>query len=75
MQDSDKHNNPPTDLAWTRAFIWNNHGDTAVLFDAEGKEVSTVSGLVTSPRRPAGAAAEDISAAPVGESKPDCIVM
>ncbi|MCL6576676.1 lamin tail domain-containing protein, partial [Kyrpidia sp.] len=31
---------PPGQLAWTTANIWNNNGDTAVLYDASGKEVS-----------------------------------
>ena len=26
--DSVKHHNPPTDLAWTRAYVWNNKGDS-----------------------------------------------
>lgn len=34
---------PPTDLAWTGRNVWNNAGDTAVLFDPTGREVSRFS--------------------------------
>lgn len=36
-----KHN-PPTDLKWTGAYIWNNDGDTAALYDKSGKLVDRV---------------------------------
>ena len=32
----DAQANPPTDLLWTRAYIWNNDGDEARLYDAQG---------------------------------------
>lgn len=32
--------NPPYQLKWTTSYIWNNNGDTAVLYDANGKELS-----------------------------------
>ncbi|HBY95055.1 MAG: lamin tail domain-containing protein [Ardenticatenaceae bacterium] len=32
--------NPPTDFVWTRERVWNDKGDTAVLFDALGHEVT-----------------------------------
>lgn len=31
---------PPLHLRWTRRYIWHNKGDTAVLYDAAGSEVS-----------------------------------
>jgi hypothetical protein len=31
--------NPPHDLLWTEEQVWNNQGDVAVLFDADGLEV------------------------------------
>jgi hypothetical protein len=31
--------NPHRDLLWTREQIWNNRGDVAVLFDANGLEI------------------------------------
>ena len=31
--------NPPTDLFWTRGYIWNNDGDEARLFNASGQEI------------------------------------
>ncbi|EIT86744.1 beta-lactamase domain-containing protein [Fictibacillus macauensis ZFHKF-1] len=34
---------PPTYLLWTNANVWNNNGDTAVLFDASGAPVSVYS--------------------------------
>ena len=34
---------PPTDLAWTGHNVWNNSGDTAVLLDPTGREVSRFS--------------------------------
>ncbi len=34
---------PPTDLVWTGRNVWNNAGDTAVLFDPTGREVSRFS--------------------------------
>ena len=34
---------PPTDLAWTGRNVWNNAGDTAILFDPTGREVSRFS--------------------------------
>ena len=34
---------PPTDLAWTGRNVWNNAGDTAVLYDPTGREVSRFS--------------------------------
>lgn len=40
-----EHHNPPTDLYWTRRFVWNNNGDTAILVNAEGEEVSQESGV------------------------------
>ncbi|MDQ4078062.1 MAG: lamin tail domain-containing protein [Chloroflexota bacterium] len=33
---------PPNDLLWTRDSIWNNKGDTAVLFGANGHEVARI---------------------------------
>lgn len=33
-------NNPPNQLLWTTSYIWNNAGDTAVLYDANGQELS-----------------------------------
>ncbi len=34
---------PPTDLAWTGRNVWNNAGDTAILYDPTGREVSRFS--------------------------------
>ena len=34
---------PPTDLVWTGRNVWNNAGDTAVLYDPTGREVSRFS--------------------------------
>ncbi|WP_061808954.1 S-layer homology domain-containing protein [Rossellomorea vietnamensis] len=31
--------NPPAYLKWTNAYIWNNEGDTAELYDASGKMI------------------------------------
>ncbi|OUM94005.1 MAG: hypothetical protein BAA00_15515 [Parageobacillus thermoglucosidasius] len=36
-------NKPPTDLKWTGSYIWNNDGDAAALYDANGKLVHRVS--------------------------------
>lgn len=35
--------NPPTDFVWTRESVWNDKGDTAVLFDTNGHEVARLS--------------------------------
>jgi len=32
--------NPPTDLKWTGAYIWNNKGDPEVLYNDKGNVVS-----------------------------------
>jgi micrococcal nuclease len=32
-------NNPPGQLLWTTSYIWNNNGDTAVLYDGQGNEI------------------------------------
>lgn len=32
--------NPPGQLVWTTDYIWNNNGDSAVLYDNQGREVS-----------------------------------
>ena len=34
--------NPPTDLVWTTAYVWNNTGDTAILYDGDGEEVARI---------------------------------
>lgn len=31
---------PPFDLFWTRSYIWRNAGDEAILYDADGQQVS-----------------------------------
>jgi len=31
--------NPPTDLRWSGSYFWNNDGDEATLYDAEGQLV------------------------------------
>jgi hypothetical protein len=35
----DASHNPPTDYRWTTAYIWNNDGDTAYLYNAGGSLV------------------------------------
>jgi len=35
----DAVDSPPSDLRWTRRYIWNNEGDEARLLDARGSEV------------------------------------
>jgi uncharacterized protein YkwD len=37
----DAISNPPDDLLWTTAYIWNNAGDKAVLYDSVGQEVDS----------------------------------
>jgi hypothetical protein len=37
----DAVDNPPTDLRWTTAYMWNNNGDQARLYDAHGSVVDT----------------------------------
>jgi len=32
----------PTDLIWSSRYMWNNEGDTAVLYDAEGNLISKI---------------------------------
>lgn len=32
---------PPTDLRWTAAYIWNNDGDEARLYNAQGQLIDT----------------------------------
>ncbi|MGD7021793.1 cell wall-binding repeat-containing protein [Rossellomorea vietnamensis] len=32
-------NNPPSQLLWSNAYIWNNSGDSAVLYDPQGKKI------------------------------------
>lgn len=34
-------NNPPASLLWTNAYIWNNDGDKAILYNAQGQPVDT----------------------------------
>lgn len=31
---------PPLDLFWTKSYIWRNAGDEAILYDADGQQVS-----------------------------------
>ncbi|MBC7265064.1 MAG: lamin tail domain-containing protein [Chloroflexi bacterium] len=31
---------PPLDLFWTRSYIWRNAGDEAILYDADGQQIS-----------------------------------
>lgn len=31
---------PPSQLLWTKSYVWNNNGDTAILYDGQGREVS-----------------------------------
>jgi hypothetical protein len=38
----DKKDHPPVSVFWTKKFIWNNKGDTAVLYNAEGDLVDHV---------------------------------
>jgi hypothetical protein len=33
--------NPPADLLWSKAYIWNNDGDKAVLYDAASQQVDS----------------------------------
>ncbi|WP_453992081.1 cell wall-binding repeat-containing protein [Bacillus nitroreducens] len=35
-------NNPPSQLLWTTGYIWNNSGDTATLYDPQGKKIDTL---------------------------------
>jgi hypothetical protein len=37
----DAINNPPGDLLWTTAYIWNNDGDKAVLYNSVGQAVDS----------------------------------
>ncbi len=32
---------PPSDLRWTAAYIWNNDGDEAKLYDSHGYEMDS----------------------------------
>jgi hypothetical protein len=60
LQDAKTHEKYPTDLVWTRQYVWNNKGDTAMLYDADGHEVSRVYG------RPAPT---------VEKRKDECVIM
>ena len=42
---AESHHNPPDNLFWTRRYVWNNHGDTAILVNPDGEHVSTVTGV------------------------------
>jgi len=35
-----KKNNPPSSLAWTKKYIWNDKGDGATLYNAKGDLIS-----------------------------------
>jgi len=37
----DASSNPPGDLLWTTAYIWNNDGDKAVLYNSAGQQVDS----------------------------------
>jgi hypothetical protein len=37
----DAIDNPPSDLRWTTAYIWNNDGDKAVLYNSAGQAVDS----------------------------------
>jgi len=39
-RDSDKRNAPPSSLAWTKRFIWNDSGDCCALYNSAGELVS-----------------------------------
>jgi hypothetical protein len=41
--DPDGHSSPSTHLLWGDAYIWNNNGDQAVLYDAAGQHVDSYS--------------------------------
>lgn len=42
--DSEAHRNEPLSYVWTHRNIWNNHGDSATLFDPKNRRVSRVAG-------------------------------
>jgi hypothetical protein len=39
----DGYSSPPTHLLWGNAYIWNNDGDQAVLYNAAGQPVDSYS--------------------------------
>jgi len=41
-RNSDKKDNAPHSLAWTKRYIWNNSGDSAALYDNEGNLVDKI---------------------------------
>lgn len=42
LSDRNAIEEAPTNFKWTGAYIWNNDGDTAALYDAEGTLISRV---------------------------------
>lgn len=60
---AESHHAPPEHLFWTRRYVWNNQGDTAILVNPAGEHVSTVTGVP--------AAMSDASSAPNGSPVKD----
>lgn len=40
--ENESRHAPPADIFWTKRFVWNNHGDCAILVNASGEQVSLV---------------------------------
>ncbi len=80
--DAHKREKWPTDLLWTRSYVWNNTGDAAILVDPHGRKVSRVQGLAAAEAALSGdgAAASVVLAngealAGAGGPSGQCIVM
>eukprot|EP01126_Amoeba_proteus_P012521 TRINITY_DN1515_c0_g1_i2.p1 TRINITY_DN1515_c0_g1~~TRINITY_DN1515_c0_g1_i2.p1 ORF type:complete len:107 (-),score=15.50 TRINITY_DN1515_c0_g1_i2:53-373(-) len=49
--NADKKNHPPTSLFWTKKFVWNNNGDSAVLYNREGDLVDSFNAMQAIPNK------------------------
>ena len=60
-----RRHDPPTDLFWTKRYVWNNHGDTAVVLDGDGNEAARIThqadeeGAVETVERAGGGGGDD----------------
>ena len=77
---AESHHAPPDNLFWTRRYVWNNHGDTAILVNPAGEHVSIVSGVpsamsAASDATPASSVTRGTGASVNGGDDQNCVIM
>lgn len=70
-----RHHKPPFNLFWTRRFIWNNDGDTAVLLNSDNLEVSRITSAPGSGTGQSQDDTDEDDGSPAEEGDGSCIVM